>query len=63
MHVHPFGRASPSVINRLIRAGSLLSPTCSSRDIRAMPSVSRAATTMKPRANLTPCKAEPSSSR
>lgn len=51
IHVHPFGRASPSVINRLIRAGSLLSPTCPSGDIRAMPSVSRAATPMKPRAN------------
>lgn len=50
--MHPFGRASPSVINRLIKAGSLLSPTCSSGDIRAMPSVSQAATPMKPRANL-----------
>lgn len=50
--MHPFGRASPSVINRLIKAGSLLSPTCSSRDIRAIPSVSQAATPMKPRANL-----------
>ncbi len=52
LHVHPFGRASPSVINRLIKAGSLLSPTCPSRDIRAMPSVPQAATPMKPRANL-----------
>lgn len=52
IHVHPFGRASPSVINRLIKAGSLLSPTCSSRDIRTMPSVPQAATPMKPRANL-----------
>ena len=52
IHVHPFGRASPSVINRLIRAGSLLSTTSSSRDIRTMPSVPQAATTMKPRANL-----------
>ena len=51
IHVHPFGRASRSVINRLIRAGSLLSPTCPSGDIRAMPSVSQAATPMKPRAN------------
>lgn len=51
LHVHPFGRASHSVINRPIRAGSLLSPTCPSGDIRAMPSVSRAATPMKPRAN------------
>lgn len=51
LHVHPFGRASPSVINRLIKAGSLLSPTCPSRDIRAMPSVPQAATPMKPRAN------------
>lgn len=50
--MHPFGRASPSVINRLIKAGSLLSPTCSSRDIRAIPSVTQAATPMKPRANL-----------
>lgn len=50
--VHPFGRASPSVINRLIKAGSLLSPTCSSGDIRAIPSISQAATPMKPRANL-----------
>lgn len=52
VYMHPFGRASPSVINRLIKAGSLLSPTCSSGDIRAMPSVSQAATPMKPRANL-----------
>lgn len=51
IHVHPFGRASTSVINRPIRAWSLLSPTCPSGDIRAMPSVSRAATPMKPRAN------------
>ena len=51
LHAHPFGRASPSVINRLIKAGSLLSPTCPSRDIRAMPSVPQAATPMKPRAN------------
>lgn len=29
-----------------------MSPTCSSRDIRAIPSVSQAATPMKPRANL-----------
>lgn len=50
--MHPFGRASPSVINRLIKAGSLLSPTCSSGDIRAIPSVTQAATPMKPRANL-----------
>ena len=50
--MHPFGRASPSVINRLIKAGSLLSPTCSSGDIRAIPSISQAATPMKPRANL-----------
>lgn len=50
--MHPFGRASPSVINHLIKAGSLLSPTCSSGDIRAIPSVSQAATPMKPRANL-----------
>lgn len=49
--MHPFGRASPSVINRLIKAGSLLSPTCPSGDIRAIPSVSQAATPMKPRAN------------
>lgn len=52
MYMHPSGRASPSVINRLIKAGSLLSPTSSSRDIRAIPSVSQAATPMKPRANL-----------
>lgn len=52
IHVHPFGRASPSVINRLIKAGSLLSTTSSSRDIRTMPSVPQAATPMKPRANL-----------
>lgn len=51
IHVHPFGRASTSVINRPIRAWSLLSPTCPSGDIRAMPSVSQAATPMKPRAN------------
>ena len=51
IHVHPFGRASRSVINRLIRAGSLLSPTCPSGDNRAMPSVLQAATPMKPRAN------------
>lgn len=51
LHVHPFDRASPSVINRPIKAGSLLSPTCPSRDIRAMPSVPQAATPMKPRAN------------
>lgn len=51
IHVHPFGRASTSVINHPIRAWSLLSPTCPSGDIRAMPSVSRAATPMKPRAN------------
>lgn len=50
--MHPFGRASPSVINHLIKAGSLLSPTCSSGDIRAIPSISQAATPMKPRANL-----------
>lgn len=50
--MHPFGRASPSVINHLIKAGSLLSTTCSSGDIRAIPSVSQAATPMKPRANL-----------
>lgn len=29
VYMHPFGRASPSVINRLIKAGSLLSPTSS----------------------------------
>ena len=52
VYMHPSGRASPSVINRLIKAGSLLSLTCSSGDIRAMPSVSQAATPMKPRANL-----------
>lgn len=52
VYMHPFGRASPSVINRLIKAGSLLSPTCSSGDIRAIPSVTQAATPMKPRANL-----------
>lgn len=52
MYMHPSGRASPSVINRLIKAGSLLSPTSSSRDIRAIPSVTQAATPMKPRANL-----------
>lgn len=52
VYMHPFGRASPSVINRLIKAGSLLSPTCSSGDIRAIPSISQAATPMKPRANL-----------
>lgn len=48
----PFHRTSPSVINRLIRAGSLLPSTRPCRVIRAMPSVSRAATPMKPRANL-----------
>lgn len=26
VYMHPFGRASPSVINHLIKAGSLLSP-------------------------------------
>lgn len=52
VYMHPFGRASPSVINRLIKAGSLLSPTCSSGDVRAIPSVTQAATPMKPRANL-----------
>lgn len=52
IHVHPFGRASPSVINRPIKAGSLLSSTCPSEDIRAIPSISQAATPMKPRANL-----------
>ena len=52
VYMHPFGRASPSVINHLIKAGSLLSPTCSSGDIRAIPSISQAATPMKPRANL-----------
>lgn len=51
VYMHPFGRASPSVINHLIKAGSLLSPTCSSGDIRAIPSISQAATPMKPRAN------------
>lgn len=52
VYMHPFGRASPSVINHLIKAGNLLSPTCSSGDIRAIPSISQAATPMKPRANL-----------
>ena len=52
VYMHPFGHASPSVINRLIKAGSLLSPTCSSGDIRAIPSISQAATPLKPRANL-----------
>ena len=52
VYMYPFGRASPSVINHLIKAGSLLSPTSSSGDIRAIPSVTQAATPMKPRANL-----------
>lgn len=50
VYMHPFGRASPSVINRLIKAGSLLSPTSSSGDIRAIPSVTQAATPMRPSA-------------
>lgn len=50
VYMHPFGRASPSVINHLIKAGSLLSPTCSSGDIRAIPSISQAATPMRPSA-------------
>lgn len=48
----PFGRASPSVVNRLTKAGSLLTSTSSMLSVRAMPSVSRTATPMKPRANL-----------
>mgnify|MGYP007059830517 CR=1 FL=1 len=48
----PFHRTSPSVINRLIRAGSLLPSTRPCRVIRAIPSVTQAATPMKPRANL-----------
>ena len=48
----PFGRASPSVVNRLTKAGSLLTSTSSMLSVRAMPSVSQAATPMKPRANL-----------
>ena len=47
----PFHRTSPSVINRLIRAGSPLPSTRPCRVVRAMPSVSQAATPMKPRAN------------
>lgn len=48
----PFGRASPSVVNRLTKAGSLLTSTSSMLSVRAMPSVSRTATSVKPRANL-----------
>ena len=31
--MHPFGRTSPSVINHLIKARSLLSPTSSMQDV------------------------------
>lgn len=48
----PFGRASPSVVNRLTKAGSLLTSTSPMLSVRAMPSVSRTATSVKPRANL-----------
>ena len=44
----PFHRSSPSVISRLIKAGKLLSSTRPCRIIRAMPSVSRTATSVKP---------------
>lgn len=44
----PFGRASPSVVNRLTKAGSLLTSTSSMLSVRAMPSVSRTATSVKP---------------
>ena len=44
----PFHRSSPSVISRLIKAGKLLSSTRLCRIIRAMPSVSRTATSVKP---------------
>lgn len=30
--MHPFGRTSPLVANRPAKAGSLLSPACSTRD-------------------------------
>lgn len=48
----PFGRASPSVVNRLTKAGSLLTSTSPMLSVRAIPSVTQAATPMKPRANL-----------
>ena len=44
----PFGRASPSVVNRLTKAGSLLTSTSPMLSVRAMPSVSRTATSVKP---------------
>lgn len=46
----PFGRASPSVVNRLTKAGSLLTSTSSMLSVRAMPSVTQAATPMRPSA-------------
>ncbi len=46
----PFGRASPSVVNRLTKAGSLLTSTSPMLSVRAMPSVSRTATPVKPSA-------------
>ena len=46
----PFGRASPSVVNRLTKAGSLLTSTSPMLSVRAMPSVSRTATSVRPSA-------------